>query len=412
MPLSCHVPVQSAFDVTCSFRDALKQLESDPLGKLAIATSIPHFNCNVTSSPSQLDDNATLTEFLKSTEARPEIDCRSATFTQRSGGSPNRFDGPSISYKAEPGKHFAEVHIDNSPDKETSIALHDAIRSSFDASGSSALLDDAIPAELKAGIEAQRAAASSLSSETTKVGRFLTDQIERSTEFIRNISKTILDKQSELDEQYKDRVEKFESDFAERVAAFERQKADHDARSATILRRESVEKLETIIASQSKMKLSWPTQSKRIPIHLLCIGLLGGFGTLAFVYADKLLAAENPSWQLTAPLSTGLLGFAATVIYYLKWNDNWFTQHASAEVKSMRNSADIIRANWLAELMFEWDKEKAQEFPDSLIATFSQGLFHDPSIKATDHPTDEVLRFMKSLKKISVTRDGAELDRS
>jgi hypothetical protein len=75
------------------------------------------------------------------------------------------------------------------------------------------------------------------------------------------------------------------------------------------------------------------------------------------------------------PISAGTGIFVSTAIYYIRWNDRWFRDHASAEFANRKFGADILGASWLAELFFEWDEKKDFNFPPELLQSFARGLF-------------------------------------
>ena len=103
--------------------------------------------------------------------------------------------------------------------------------------------------------------------------------------------------------------------------------------------------------------------------------------------------------------------FVATVIYFLKWNDKWATVHADAEFRNMRFSADILRASWVAELIFEWEKEKEGNFRPTLIEHFTRNLFQDDNMKLTDHPTEQIGKFIGQLKSVTLDQTGFKLEK-
>jgi hypothetical protein len=192
----------------------------------------------------------------------------------------------------------------------------------------------------------------------------------------------------------------------EEIEAFNADKAQFDARESTVVRRETMNQLRDTIANTTSIKVSLATLSKRLFIHAICLLILGGSSYLVFVFSERVLLAESFDWRLLAPVSAGLLSIAVTLVWYLKWNDSWFREHAKHEMQLSRSQTDALRAHWLAELMFEWDKEKSgRPFPEELIRTFSQGLFYDKSIPEVRHAYDDIATFASSIKRLKLGKD-------
>ena len=77
--------------------------------------------------------------------------------------------------------------------------------------------------------------------------------------------------------------------------------------------------------------------------------------------------------MLRIPLgATGLAGF---VVYYIRWNERWFSRHAEEEFKLKQLDLDVDRASWMVEMMVEWQEEKGSAIPPELIDRLSRNLF-------------------------------------
>ena len=84
------------------------------------------------------------------------------------------------------------------------------------------------------------------------------------------------------------------------------------------------------------------------------------------------------------------MGIAATIIFYIRWNDSWFRQHADEEFQLKRFELDIDRASWVVEMALEWKDEKGTEIPEELIERFTENLFKDQNIfESAKHPSEE-----------------------
>jgi hypothetical protein len=67
--------------------------------------------------------------------------------------------------------------------------------------------------------------------------------------------------------------------------------------------------------------------------------------------------------------------FVSTAIFYIRWNDLWFKAHANADFENRKFYVDVVRASWIAELLFEWKEKKEVPFPEQLITSYPTGLF-------------------------------------
>lgn len=107
----------------------------------------------------------------------------------------------------------------------------------------------------------------------------------------------------------------------------------------------------------------------------------------------------------------GILFFVTTLGCYIKWNDQWFRDHADAETKNKQLHAHILRASWLAEMFFE-GKEKDKQIPEQLLDRLSVGLFADTSTKAIEHPSEQMVDLIKKISNIKASKDAVELTKS
>ena len=125
----------------------------------------------------------------------------------------------------------------------------------------------------------------------------------------------------------------------------------------------------------------------------------------------KILRADQPPPSLFFPLAASSVTLVTTFVYYLKWNDRWFREHADAEFNAKRYKADILRASWIAELVGEWERENPnRELPAQLVEAFARNLFRDiGSSSVNEHPLDELMGLMKRATSISIGQKGFSL---
>jgi hypothetical protein len=86
-----------------------------------------------------------------------------------------------------------------------------------------------------------------------------------------------------------------------------------------------------------------------------------------------------------------LIGLAAALVFYIRWNDNWFRQHADEEFRLKRLELDIDRASWVVEMALEWQEEKGSIIPQELIDRLTSNLFIDQDRRAPPkHPSEDL----------------------
>jgi hypothetical protein len=222
------------------------------------------------------------------------------------------------------------------------------------------------------------------------------------------------DYRRKLDLQYEDRNNKLETQFDERrslleselnkkneeIAAKEaellKKTQELDDRSSRHARRQLRQDLKKGIESRTtEFQLTKYTRRKRLPIHFLFLGLLVGFGIFTYIAIWEQMhppEGTNP-WYILSRVPISILAFAAAIIYYIRWNDQWFQKHADEEFRLKRLDLDIDRASWLVEMALEWKDEKGTEIPKELVDRLSQNLFsgRDDLIEQVQHPSHEAL---------------------
>jgi hypothetical protein len=125
---------------------------------------------------------------------------------------------------------------------------------------------------------------------------------------------------------------------------------------------------------------------------------------VAVGFAIKLLL--SPDWKFVPGVTTGLLLAASTFVYYIKWSDQWFKEHARAEIRNRRLEADIQRAAWLSEMFFE---TKDKQLPESFFEHFARGLFSEEQMQDTEHPADQLAKLVRSVSGVKVGKEGVDI---
>ncbi len=221
-----------------------------------------------------------------------------------------------------------------------------------------------------------------------------------------------------LTDSFGEKEQTLEKKYEERTAELEAQEKDLnklrqelDDRSARHARREQSRKLQDKIADRSKkFALTPDTQRKRWPVHGIFVVLLvltGGLvGRSLLVPA---MATEGVAlWLELGRLPLGMLGFALTAIFYIRWNDHWFRQHADQEFRLQQLALDVDRAGYATEMLLEWQEDKGGEMPAVMVDRLTAGLFTDQTTSGrVQHPSEDAVSvLLKAASNIRLNLPG------
>lgn len=193
---------------------------------------------------------------------------------------------------------------------------------------------------------------------------------------------------------FDERHQALEKKYLDRTTALEVRERELDDRSARHARREQSRALQQKIADRSKkFTLTPDTQRKRWPVHAIFLGLLFVTGMLIQYSASLSTIAihGSPSWVELGRLSFSAVGFALTAIFYIRWNDQWFRQHADQEFRLQQLALDVDRAGYVTEMLLEWQEDKGSEMPAVMVDRLTTGLFTDQTkARPVRHPSEDI----------------------
>lgn len=107
--------------------------------------------------------------------------------------------------------------------------------------------------------------------------------------------------------------------------------------------------------------------------------------------ANGITNGRPPSWFEWLHLAGSSLGIVTTLIFYVRWQNQWAQSFAKTEFDLRQFHLDVNRANWTVETFLEWRKETNVDVPPELISALTKGLFSDSAPqKAVLHPADEL----------------------
>ncbi len=199
-----------------------------------------------------------------------------------------------------------------------------------------------------------------------------------------NLVKQFDELKSSQEKDYQAKEEKLK----EREKALDNRLQELDDRNSKHARRQLRQELKKALANRAQeFTLTEKTNKKRIIIHSLFMSLMLLFGG-AIIYSGLNL---DQTLYTIVRLGWATAAFAATVIFYIRWNDQWFRQHADEEFKLKQLELDIDRASWVVEMALEWKEEKGTEIPQELIDRLTQRLFIDrDKPEAPKHPSEDL----------------------
>jgi hypothetical protein len=175
----------------------------------------------------------------------------------------------------------------------------------------------------------------------------------------------------------------------EQLEARQKDLEDRDSKHA---RRE----LRRLLQNELKLRgqqfsLTTGTSGKRRGVHLLFAGLL--VLGVAFITVTLIQSWADPLAPIPAiRLALGVLSVLTTLVFYIRWVDSWFRQHADEEFRLKRMSPDVDRASWVVETAMEWQQQNKGSIPAQLLDQLSRELFVTGGPPAVvRHPAEELL---------------------
>lgn len=230
--------------------------------------------------------------------------------------------------------------------------------------------------------------------------------IKDSEEFRHRLEEKYQERADELETKHHERADQLEEEYGQKAKELEereeevrRKLKEIDDRQNTHVRRELRKSiLEEIRDRSQDMRLTQSTSRLRLPVHFVCIVLMGLLGGGAIFYAVELSAivrAEEVGGNaLFAVLAKQLfvsVAFGATSVFYLRWLNSWFSKHADNEFRLRQLQLDVERASWVVETAFEWKDAKGMSIPHELLEPISKGLFHSDDNGSEElHPADQL----------------------
>jgi hypothetical protein len=203
-----------------------------------------------------------------------------------------------------------------------------------------------------------------------------------------------------------------EDDLAARLRAI-------DDRANTHARREIRKDIIAEVKQRSQeFSLTSGTNRLRWPIHAACITLAGVSFTAAIFFARELSALLTSDFKTSALAYLGIkqlaasIAFAASMVFYIRWMNSWFSQHATTEFKLRQFQLDIERASWAVETALEWKDSKGGLLQGELVEAITRGLFSGENAHRDPvHPADELASaLMGTASRVKLRAGDSELE--
>lgn len=298
-------------------------------------------------------------------------------------------------YRRDP---FDELHL-NFPDEEPEkrVELFTAIAKELHTIDSAAGIERLLGQELTEFYQRREEGLLRLEGLTQKI-------IEQNEEYRRHIDKELAAEKRKLQEDFDKKettadtlLREKEAALVQRELQLEERTKQLDDRSSRHARRQIRQDLKTAVSHDAQtFSLSKTTENKRIPIHILFgFLMLGPLFVLVQSFSpppnQEQLSGSLGWYFILKPLFSGI-ALAAAVIYYIRWSNLWFTQHATEEFRLKRLNLDIDRASWVVEMALEWKDEKGTEIPHELVERLSRNLFTEEygETKGPRHPSEDL----------------------
>lgn len=243
--------------------------------------------------------------------------------------------------------------------------------------------------------------------------------IEQNEQYRKDLDEKLSKDRLKIEEEKKVFLEEVKKENDSRDAAVKAREEELNARakelddraSRHVRRQIRKDFLEKLASREKQFALSGSTNSKRSVIHFQ-------FGFLllisAAVIANGLIAVVDAPRDIYAygRLLFGAVGIAASTIYYIRWSDSWFRQHADEEFRLQRLALDFERASWVVEMALEWKQEKGEDIPHDLIERLTANLFSSgASSEVSRHPAEDLAAaLLGASANVKLNVPGGELN--
>lgn len=231
-----------------------------------------------------------------------------------------------------------------------------------------------------------------LESKISEVATYFTEfRLEQENQ-LAAASNALVDKHAtriaELEAQNKSRQVKLD----EREKELEERTKTLDDRASKHARRETYKDIKKIIKDRTtKFELTTETIKKRESVQKATFWGLIAIGVLFLICFGINMWKTEANWIAVVSQFGLAIALATLLTFYIRWQNQWFKEHANEELRLQKLDLDIDRATWLVELAMEWQNETEKEMPAEMLNKLSQSLFTDAERSTDMHPLESLI---------------------
>ncbi|MFT3836395.1 MAG: hypothetical protein QM723_05295 [Myxococcaceae bacterium] len=394
--------------------DILKRLFPGQTLRFTLASSLDGVQGTVETSPEQFPNGQPLVDLVKALRAHDFITCVTFNVHLLSNGQVQvlSFSCPAN----QPAGQFTIYQPSGQFSRAIQATLVDELRKAFTvsdfATATAASNDDVY----RKALHEREVMVAELASVMRKLQDQLAEMAVSERENRRQQEAEIQAQHRKQSEEFAAQRTKLTQDLDERRRAdqaeldskreaFREEQGRFETQKATYMRRDLLKRIEAALAEAQKPQTSAATNSKRRGVHVALGGLIAVSGTAAAVCL-KVLLTEAFDWHMLLPLGSSLAVLVSTLVYYVRWMDRWFREHAEQEFGASKYKADMLRASWIAELSAEIREHDNAELQPALLSALTHGLFVTPGSPPLRHPLEAVTGLAERLSEIQANKDG------
>ncbi len=328
---------------------------------------------------------------------------------------------PVLHYSATPDALVGTFTLHSTVDNTRQLALVKSLRTHFKVFANSALVDAARRSYETSGVKQREIAVATLESHLRQLAEYLEKSAKDDREWQRNA-------RTQLDREYAEQRQKLQAEHDAKKALLEsqlqastdelnRKHAEHDQRvkefetqEAKYVRRKLLTDINQVLAESQKPELSAGTRRKRYSVHGAVWALELVAGSVLATVLNRLAHDGSFDWHLSFPLAASLTTMVSTFVYYIRWLDRSFREHADLEFQAARYKADMLRASWIAELSTETYKlGDGAKIPPELLEALTRSLFKANVAGPSEHPFEQLMSAVKRGTEVSINKEGVSL---
>jgi len=311
-----------------------------------------------------------------------------------------------LQFQVQPEGLVGTFTVGNPGRQDRMLAVLKGLRTRFNVFSHAVLLDKTQKEFMSAGLKQQEVAIASLEAQARRLQEFMEksakEERERIATFRAEVEKELLTRRADLDKEHEARKSTFEEQQSSAEAALKKRQEEFDQKvkefetqEAKFVRRKLLKEFEEAVSKGQTPQLSAATEKKRWGVHFVIwtIEVLAGSVLAASVY--RLVTGQTYDWHIAIPLTASFGTMISTLVYYLRWLDRRYREHADIEFMSSRYKADMLRASWVAELTAEMHTlGEGATIPPQLLEALTRSLFKAKVDGPSEHPLEQILSML------------------